>query len=69
MLSGMGNYREVDTQMLESAQVLESPNPQIIAFLDMWSVAVQEIWMGKKTTKQALDDLCKEVDAMDMIEK
>ena len=68
MLKDMGNYREVDSAMLETARVLESPNPDILTFLTMWSEAIQEIWMGKDT-KEALDDLCKRVDSMDMLEQ
>lgn len=68
MFEGMGNYREVDTKALENAQVLYTSNPHIMTLLDMWSVALQEIWMGNKTTKEALDDLAAKVNSMNMLE-
>jgi ABC-type glycerol-3-phosphate transport system substrate-binding protein len=69
MLDGMGNYREVDTRTLNKARILFTPNPQILTLLDMWSVSLQEIWMGKKTVKKALDDLTKKVNKMNMLGK
>ncbi len=68
MFEKMGNYREVDTAVLQDARVLFTPNPQVMALTELWSVALQEIWMGNKTTQEALDDLANTVNSMNMLE-
>jgi len=65
---GMANYREIDTEVLEKAEVFFTPNPQVMTLLDLWSVALQEIWMGDKTVKESLDDLADKVNSMNMLE-
>lgn len=61
-IKSMANYREVDTKILEKARVLPTPNRQIMSFLDMWSVALQEVWMGSKTAEDAMNGLARDVD-------
>ncbi len=58
----MGNYYEVDQQMLSKAK-LPSPVVEFLYFADMWVVALQEMWMETKLLKKLLNDLCTKVDA------
>jgi ABC-type glycerol-3-phosphate transport system substrate-binding protein len=59
----MGNYYEVDQQMLEKAEILSPKITEYFTYADMWVVALQEMWMGSKTVEEALNDLCKKADA------
>ncbi len=63
MFEKMGNYYEVDQQMLSKAKLLPSPVVEFFTFADMWVVALQEMWMETKTVEEALNDLCTKVDA------
>ncbi|MBN2395067.1 MAG: extracellular solute-binding protein [Candidatus Atribacteria bacterium] len=63
MFEKMGNYYEVDQQMLSKAKLLPSQFAEVFTFADMWVVALQEMWMGTKTVEDALNDLAKQADA------
>ncbi|OQB28047.1 MAG: putative ABC transporter-binding protein precursor [Chloroflexi bacterium ADurb.Bin180] len=61
---GEGTYMTAVRANLEKyARIGWTPEPQIWTLADYWSVALQEIWSGAKTTQQALDDAAKQMDA------
>ncbi len=63
MFEKMGNYYQVDQQMLSKARLLPSQFAEVFTFADMWVVALQEMLMGTKTVEKALNDLAKQADA------
>ncbi len=55
-------WKTAELLLSKYAGIRWTPNPQISQVGDRWAEALQEIFIGKKTTSQALNDAAKDID-------
>lgn len=59
-----GDYRKVVEENWKHCGIRFSVNPEMTAACNLWAATLQEIVLGKKTAKQGLDDVARQIERL-----